>query len=585
MSELRAEPIMSIEAANELLTTPDGRFPIRAEVINGREYRVFANGPHTLRELFDHCAKFAEREFLVYEGERVTYDGFRRAVTTLALQLQELGVQRGDRVAVVMRNLPELFVSFYGAALAGAIVTPLNSWWTGPELEFGLADAGCRVAIVDPERFAIIQPHLDACPALEKVYVTRSEAPLPADERIARLEDVIGNTADWASLPQADLPAINFAPDDDIAILYTSGTTGRPKGAVSSHRGMLSNIHAVVLPIMRAMVRWGDPLPPVVDPLTVPQRVNLVAVPLFHATGLVTQMILAANGGYKVVMMRKWDAAEAVRLIERERVNVTGGVPTIAWQLLEEAEKSDADLSSLVAIAYGGAPAAAELTRRIKARFPAVRMATGWGMTETLSTFTSASGMEYETHPDSAGTCVPINDLQIRDPEDGVTILPAGNVGELWARGPQVVKGYWNRPEANAETFVDGWLRTGDLGKVDEEGYLTIVDRAKDMVIRGGENIYCLEVETVIYEHPDVLDAAVIGIPHPTLGEEPAAVVRLAPGSDVTEESLKTHVAARIARFKVPVSVRFMADNLPRNASGKIMKVELREMFADRVES
>jgi long-chain acyl-CoA synthetase len=582
VSELRTEPVMSIDAANELLTGPGGRFEIRKELIGGREYRVFAAGPHTMRELFDRCALFAEREYLIYEDERVTYDGFRRAATALALHLQGQGIRRGDRVAIVMRNLPELFVAFYGAVLAGAIATPLNSWWTGPELEFALVDSGCRLAIVDPERLAVIAPHLDACPVLERVLVTRSEAALPADWRIARLEDAIGTTADWASLPQGDLPDIAFSPDDDVAILYTSGTTGRPKGAVASHRSIVSNIHAVALPVMRAMIRWGEPLPPVVDPLIVPQRVNLVAVPLFHATGLVTQMALAPNGGYKVVMMRRWNAAEAVRLIERERVNMTGGVPTIAWQLLEEAERTDADLSSLVSIAYGGAPAAAELTRRIKARFPGLRMATGWGMTETLATFTSASGMEYETHPDSAGPPIPINDLQIRDPQDGVTVLPAGTVGELWARGPQVVRGYWNRPEANAETFVDGWLRTGDLGRMDEEGYLTIVDRAKDMVIRGGENIYCLEVETAIFEHPDVLDAAVIGIPHQTLGEEPAAVVRLSAGSDVTEESLKAHVAARIARFKVPVSVRFMDENLPRNASGKIMKAELREIFADR---
>jgi len=207
-------------------------------------------------------------------------------------------------------------------------------------------------------------------------------------------------------------------------------------------------------------------------------------------------------------------------------------------------------------------------------------MGTGWGMTETLATFTTASGLEYETHPDTAGTCVPGNLLQIRDAEDGVTVLPTGEVGELWARGPQVIRGYWNRPEANAETFVDGWLRTGDLGKLDEEGYLTLVDRAKDMVIRGGENIYCLEVENAIYEHPDVMDAAVVGVPHPVLGEEPAAVVRLASGSSADEDAIRDHVAARIAKFKVPVRVLFLDENLPRNANGKIMKAELREMFA-----
>ncbi|MCB2046684.1 MAG: acyl--CoA ligase [Novosphingobium sp.] len=580
MSEF-PQPVMSIAEANALLTAPDGRFPMEQVTIDGREYSVYANVPATFRDLFDSTAKYADREYLVYEDERVTYEDFRRAASALANWLAEQGVRKGDRVAVVMRNLPEWFVAFYGAALAGAIVTPLNGWWTGPELEFGLADSGAKVAIVDPERLEVIAPHLDACPELSRVVVSRFDGPMSADPRISHLEQVIGTAHEWADLPKAALPELAMEPDDNIAILYTSGTTGRPKGALATHRNILNNVGAIPLPIMRAMLRWDEPLPPPVSPLDAPQRVNLVAVPLFHATGLVTQLILAANGGYKVVMMPRWNAAEAVRLIELEKVNVTGGVPTIAWQLLEEAESSDADLSSLTTIAYGGAPAAAELTRRIKARFPAMRMSTGWGMTETLATFTTASGLEYETHADTAGTAVPGNSFQIRDPDDGVTVLATGEVGELWARGPQVVKGYWNRPEANAETFVDGWLRTGDLGKLDEEGYLTLVDRAKDMVIRGGENIYCLEVENAIFEHPDVMDAAVVGIPHTVLGEEPAAVVRLARGSSADEDEIRQHVAARIARFKVPVRVLFLDENLPRNANGKIMKPELRAMFEE----
>lgn len=580
MSSDTAQPQMSIAEANALLTAPDGRFPMKAIEVRGEKYAVFDGLPETFAELFEATAKYASREYLVYEDERVTFDAFRRAVIALANRLVEEGVRKGDRVAIIMRNLPEWFVAYYGAALAGAIVTPLNGWWTGPELEFGLADSGARLAIVDDRQMATILPHLDACPALERVYVTRHQGPLPADARLSRLDAVIGTPHQWAGLPMGSLPAVTMAPDDDTAILYTSGTTGRPKGAVASHRNILNNINAVPMPIMRAMIRWGQPLPPPVDPLDAPQRVNLVAVPLFHATGLVTQLILAAHGGYKVVMMPRWNPGEAVRLIERERVNVTGGVPTIAWQLLEEAENTDADLSSLVSIAYGGAPAAAELTRRLKARFPAIRMGTGWGMTETLATFTTASGLEYETHPDTAGTAVPGNELQIRDAEDGVTLLPTGEVGEVWARGPQIVSRYWNRPEASAETFVEGWLRTGDLGKLDEEGYLTLVDRAKDMVIRGGENIYCLEVENAIYEHPDVMDAAVVGILHTVLGEEPAAVVRLAAGSRADEDELRQHVAARIAKFKVPVRVLFLDENLPRNANGKIMKAELRAMFA-----
>jgi long-chain acyl-CoA synthetase len=580
MSSDTAQPQMSIAEANAILTAPDGRFPMKRIEVRGEKYAVFDGLPETFAELFEATAKYASREYLVYEDERVTFGAFRRAVIALTSRLVEEGVRKGDRVAIIMRNLPEWFVAYYGAALTGAVVTPLNGWWTGPELEFGLVDSGAKLAIVDDKQMAAILPHLDACPALERVYITRHKGPLPADARLSRLDAVIGTPHQWAGLPMGSLPAIAMAPDDDTAILYTSGTTGRPKGAVASHRNILNNINAVPLPIMRAMIRWGQPMPPQVDPLDAPQRVNLVAVPLFHATGLVTQLILAAHGGYKVVMMPRWNPGEAVRLIERERVNVTGGVPTIAWQLLEEAESTTADLSSLVSIAYGGAPAAAELTRRLKARFPAIRMGTGWGMTETLATFTTASGLEYETHPDTAGTAVPGNELHIRDAEDGVTLLPTGEVGEVWARGPQIVSRYWNRPEASAETFVEGWLRTGDLGKLDEEGYLTLVDRAKDMVIRGGENIYCLEVENAIYEHPDVMDAAVVGIPHLVLGEEPAAVVRLAAGSRADEDELRQHVAARIAKFKVPVRVLFLGENLPRNANGKIMKAELRAMFA-----
>lgn len=573
------EPVLSLADANALLTAPGARFEIGEAVIGGQSLRVFTGIPRSLRQVFDDCARFGQREYLVYEDERITYDAFRRAAIQLALRLQAEGVVRGDRVAIVMRNLPEWFVAFYGAVLAGAIVTPLNAWWTGFELEYGLSNSGAKVAIVDPERLTVMLPHLEACPDLARILVARAEG-LPDDARVAALEDAIGHPIDWAGLPLAEAPDIAPEPDDDAAIFYTSGTTGKPKGAIGSHRNILSNIFAAALPGVRAMIRWGAPLPPVSDPTTLPQRVNLLAVPLFHATGMVGQLVIAPNAGTKVVLMRRWNAAEAVRLIEQERVTVTGGVPTIAWQLLEEAEATEADLSSLLSITYGGAPAAAELTRRIKARFPSVQMGTGWGMTETMATMTSAMAREYETHPASAGPPVPVNDLQIRDPEDGVTLLPVGQVGELWARGPQVVKGYWNRPEATTETFVNGWLRTGDLARLDEEGYLYIVDRAKDMVIRGGENIYCLEVENALFEHADVMDAAVVGVPHVVLGEEPAAVVRLRAGSSASEQDLMTHVGARIARFKVPVRILFVTDDLPRNPNGKIMKSELRTLFA-----
>jgi long-chain acyl-CoA synthetase len=277
---------------------------------------------------------------------------------------------------------------------------------------------------------------------------------------------------------------------------------------------------------------------------------------------------------------RKWDAGQALALIERERVTMTGGVPTIAWQLLEHPDRGRYDLSSLETIAYGGAPSAPELVRRIHEEFGALP-GNGWGMTETMATVTQHGGEDYLNRPDSAGAPVATADLQIRG-EDGVTALPPGEIGELWARGPMVVKGYWNKPEATAATFVDGWVRTGDLARLDEEGFLFIADRAKDMVIRGGENIYSIEVENVLYAHPSVTDAALVGIPHRVLGEEPVAVVHLCPGCVATEAELQAWVRERLAAFKVPVAIRFLPEPLPRNANGKILKTTLKTLFADR---
>jgi long-chain acyl-CoA synthetase len=282
--------------------------------------------------------------------------------------------------------------------------------------------------------------------------------------------------------------------------------------------------------------------------------------------------------GAKLVLMRRWDAEGAMKLIQDEKVNATGGVPTIAWQLIEHPARGNYDLSSLESVTYGGAPSAPELVRKIVETFPKSVPGNGWGMSETSATFTSHLAEDYENRPDSCGPPAPIGDLKVVDP-DGNT-LGVNQVGELWARGPQVVKGYWNKPEATAQTFTpDGWVRTGDLARLDEEGFCFIIDRAKDMLIRGGENIYCIEVENVLYDHPAVMDAALVGAPHRTLGEEPAAVVTLKPGAEATEAELRAFVAERLAAFKVPVKVVFWPETLPRNANGKIMKNELKKLF------
>jgi len=570
-------PAMSIAQAHAILTAPGSPMEMEALIIRGVPTRVWKNAPPTLRAVVSAAQTFGDRVFLVHEDERVTFEAFHRAVAALAAELSVQGVRKGDRVAIVMRNLPEWPVAFYAAASLGAIVTPLNAWWTGPELEYGLVDSGSKVAILDAERLERLAEHLPRCPVLEKVYVSRALHEI-ANPLVETLESVIGGPADWATLPDRPLPDVAIEPDEDATIFYTSGTTGKPKGALATQRNINSNIMAAACSGARVFLRRGE-TPPAPDPAAA-QRAFLLSVPFFHATGCFAILNPSLVGGGKLVMMRRWDPVRAFELIERERITSAGGVPTIAWQIIEHPLRANYDLSSLESVAYGGAPSAPELVRKIKETFPRSAPGNGWGMTETSATATTHSAEDYEHRPDSCGPAVPVTDLKIMTVE-GDRELPTGEVGELWCRGPQVVKGYWNKPEATAQTFVDGWVKTGDLARLDEEGFCFIIDRAKDMLIRGGENIYCIEVENVLYDHPAVMDAALVGIPHRTLGEEPGAVVTLKPGASATEADLRAFVAERLAAFKVPVKVLFWHETLPRNANGKILKADLRRLFVE----
>ena len=567
-------PAMSLAQAHAMLTAPGSPFEMEQRVIRGVATRVWKNAPPTLRELFLAGRMHGDKIFLVYDDDRASFEGFARAALAIAHALVEQGVRKGDRVAMAMRNLPEWPAVFFGASLAGAVVTPLNAWWTGAELEYGLTDSGSKVLFVDPERLERLSEHLHNCPELERVYVTREEDEI-AHPKVRRLEDLIGRVNDWATLPDRPLPALDIGPEDDATILYTSGTTGRPKGALGTHRNGTCGTMAAVFGVARNFLRRGEPIP-APDP-SAPQKAGLLAIPFFHTTGLHAILCPTLYGGAKLVLLHRWDAEVAMRLIERERITSAGGVPTIAWQLIEHPARHKYDLSSLESVAYGGAPGSAELVRRIKETFPASAPGLGWGMTETSSTFTGHSAEDYVNRPDSSGPAIPVCEMKVVD-EQG-RALPPGTVGELWAKGPNVVKGYWNKPEATAQTFVDGWVKTGDLAYIDEEGFLFVVDRKKDMLIRGGENIYCIEVENVLYEHPAVMDAALVGIAHRTLGEEPGAVVTLKPGAQASEDELRGFVAERLAAFKVPVRVVFMRETLPRNANGKIMKAELKKLF------
>jgi len=560
-------PRMTLEEATARLTAPGARFEMEEVSIRGIPTRVWKNAPPDLAFLTRLSRMHGARIASVYEGERVSYEGQYRAIAALAGELRRRGVGKGDRVAIAMANLPEWPVAFFAATAIGAIAVPLNAWWAGAELEYGLADSGAKLLISDAPRWHRIEPYRTNLPDLAEIIVSRAAAVGAG----SALEDIIGSPTEYEALPDGDLPEAAIHPDDPATIFYTSGTTGRPKGALGSHRNLTTNILSVGFALARAALRRGD------EPAAPSPKVGLMVIPLFHVTACSASLMGSMAVGNTTIYVRKWDALEALEIIERERVNVTGGVPTIAWQILEHPERARFDLSSLEMISYGGAPSAPELVRRIHAEFGALP-GNGWGMTETMATVTSHAGEDYLARPDSAGPAVPVAELKIMSP-DGARALPVGEVGELWAKGPQIVQGYWNKPEATAETFVDGWVRTGDLARLDADGFLYIVDRAKDMVIRGGENIYSIEVENVLFEHPAVIDAALIGLPHKTLGEEPAAVVQLAPATEASEEELKAWVRARLAVFKTPVRVAFLPDPLPRNANGKILKGELKALF------
>ena len=574
-------PAMSIEDANAALSGEGAVFELEDTDIRGVTVKTYKNAYPQLRAMFEYGSQmWAPRDMLVYENERVTFDAHARAVENLAAALLDrYGLQKGDRVAISMRNYPQWSVAFWACIVSGLIATPLNSWWKGEELEYGLENSGARLAIVDPQIFERIQEHWKNVPSLDRVIIARCEEDY-GDPKVIPMEHLIGSSTEWAGLDHIGLPSVTVDPEDEATIMYSSGTTGKPKGVVATHRAVVSNLFNSLSNQARAYLRRGE-MPPVNGP-DEPQKANLLSIPFFHVTGAFAVLVPTMHSGQKIVSMYKWDAGEALPIIEREKITVFGGVPAIAWQVLEHPDRDKYDLSSVEAISYGGAPSAPDLVSTIKKRFSEAHAANGWGMTETCATASLNLAEDYINKPDSAGLPGLAVKLKIVGP-DGETLGP-GEVGELWCFGPSNAKSYWKRPDATAETFKDGWVVTGDLARMDEQGFLYLVDRAKDMLIRGGENIYCIEVENVLYEHPAVMDAAIVGIPHRVLGEEVGAVVQLKPGMSATEEEIRHFVAGHLAAFKVPKVVRFQTDPLPRNANGKILKKELKEQFADLAE-
>ena len=569
---------LSLAAATVRLTAPGQVFELEDQVVGDVAMTVWKNAPSTLRDVLEMTRRYGEREFLVYDDERVTFEAHYRRAATLTHRLHDLGVRVGDRVAIAARNLPDWVCAYWGIVTMGAIAVPLNAWWTADELRYGLADSGARVLFVDEERLDRVRTLSDELSDVEHVIVFRSSGsgePVAVEhnrDRVVDFDDLIG-TVELDAEP-IDAP---LEPDDDATIFYTSGTTGRPKGAVATHRNIITNLMNLFFISQRSSLRFGDGP---TDATTYPIA-NLLNIPLFHATGCLAVMVVNAAAGGRLVMMHHFDAGQALALIERERITAIGGVPTVVMQILDHPDFQRFDTSSVRLVSYGGAPAPPELVKRIGQAFRLAQPGNGYGLTETAAAVALNNGPDYVLRPSSCGTAVPVCRVAVVPEgflgDDPPEINEAGQVGELWIKGPNVVRGYWNKPEETKRSFSHGWLHTGDIGRIDDDGFIYIVDRAKDMIIRGGENVSSVAVEAALFEHPDVADCAVIGVPHPVLGEEVAAVIVVRPGRVLRAEELSRHVSHRLAHFQVPTRYYFRGDPLPRNPQGKVLKRALRE--------
>lgn len=538
------------------------QFEIETVDVRGVPTKVFVHAPNSLRDIWGMSAPHGDNDYLVYGDDRITFAEAHAQAGAVAAWLHHAGVHARDRVAIATRNVPEWAIAFWASQLLGATVVPLNAWWSGPELAYGLQDSGAVALVVDAERAERLAPHLADTDVRSTLLVRGAGA-------------VDGTTfEDAIRTPAAELPDPGIDPDDVAAIMYTSGTTGRPKGAQQTHRNfgnfLMQGMYRTALAMAQA------PVPPADAPAPRPPA-TLLTFPLFHVGGLQSFLLPYTAAGGKIVLMHHWDADLAVDIVEREQITAIAGVPTTMFQLLEVASEKGRSLESLTGVSSGATLVPPELVRRIDSQL-ASRAApgNGYGLTETSGAAIANFGAAYVANPESVGKPIsPVIELRIVDPDGDEA--PAGEVGEIWLKGPTVVAGYFGLPDETAQSFTDGWFRTGDLGRLDGDGNLYVVDRLKDVVIRGGENVYAAEVEAALYEHPGIVEAAIIGVPHDRLGEEVGAVVRPHPRAALTENEVRDHVAERLAAFKVPSRVWIVDEELPRNASGKVLKRELRD--------
>lgn len=517
----------------------------------------FANAAPDLALMIDHARRHGDKTFLVdfsSDGaeRRLTFEQVFAWRDQLVPMLQ---IHRGDRVAICMRNRAEWIVAFMAVIKAGGIAALLNSRGSPAELVAMIDDVTPALVLADSRRAALIR---------EGGYQGRMlDLTKPFDE-----QKIERRTA--AALPDPGLAQ----PLDPAAILFTSGTTGRVKGAVLTHRSLITGLMLMQLSgvmVLHNMARQYQTTPETLM-ANMPQQAVLLVYPLFHISGLGAAFLSPLFAGSKVVIMRRWDAQEAVRLIEAEKITMFAAVPTMLWDVLHRAKAGAADLTSLRNVASGGQALPVNLLDEIRQAFPHAVLGTGYGMTEASGSLAQAVGEDFIRNRSSAGRVLPLAQVRIVGPNG--TVMPTGQSGEIQLKGAMVMAGYWNRPEETAAAFTaDGWLRTGDVGYVDTEGYIFIVDRVKDMVISGGENIYCAEVERVMGEMPGVSECAAFGVPDERLGELLVAVVK---GDGMDEQAVKDWVGERLARYKAPGRVAIISEPLPRNDVGKVNKAALR---------
>ena len=530
---------------------------------NGITYTEYANFAENLKQFFDIGLTHEEKDWLVYENERYTYKEVYERSAQVANALIATGIKKGDRVAICMQNNPEYIFSFMGIMGMGAVCVPLNSWWVPSEVIYGLEHSDAKLLIADKKRLQ----GLESMPDVIKVVTTYAD-----DENFTSFNSFVeGQSSSW--------PEVEINRNDYASIYYTSGSTGRPKGVLSSQKGILSTMfswtcYSVVASQIAAKTN------PDATPLVSPDLAVLHCVPLFHVTGSHSAFLMSILIGRKIVMMKKWDAGEALKIIEEEKVSDITGVPTQTWELLSHPKKNDYDLSSLKVLGGGGGPRPAEHVKQLDEQFEG-RPGIGYGLSETNALATLGNGDEYVNHPSSTGRVVPpLTEIKILD--NDWNEVAEGELGEIAIKTPASMVGYWKNDEATKECMNEGgWFRTGDLGKF-EGPFLYIVDRVKDMVIRGGENIACPEVEAAIYEHENVLEVCVFGVPDTRLGEIVSCCIYLKPGTNLNQEELSSFLSDKLAPFKIPAEFNFTENKIPRLASEKFDKPTLRKIYSKR---